>query len=118
VHFIQEFLLVSFKKKLNTWAGELAKQLRMPAALSEDPGFLPSTHGPLATVCNSSFRESNVLFWLPLTLGIHTHTHTRSKKEKYKKIKITQDHLRIKEKIITIILRIDSKKFFLLFLRK
>lgn len=35
------------------------------AAFPEDLALVPSTHVPLKTACNSSFRESDTLSWPP-----------------------------------------------------
>lgn len=44
--------------------GEVAVWLRTFAALVEDPDLDPSTHiEQCAATCNSSPRESNILFW-------------------------------------------------------
>jgi hypothetical protein len=40
------------------WAGEMAQWLTALVALAEDLTLVPSTH----MVCNSSSRESNILF--------------------------------------------------------
>ena len=52
------------------------------AALAEDPGSIPSFVWWLTTICKSSFRESDVLFWPLKTPGTHvvrvrenSHTH-------------------------------------------
>lgn len=47
-------------------AGEIAQQLSILAALSEDKGSVPSTYiGQLPTACNSYSREPSALFWPP-----------------------------------------------------
>lgn len=57
-------------------AEELAQQLRELAALSKDPSSVPSAHiGWFTRACNSSFKASNTLFWLPVHPPTHTHTH-------------------------------------------
>ena len=50
--------------------GEIVQQLRTLAALAEDLGLIPGTSATwqLTTVYKSSSRESNTLFWPPLTL--------------------------------------------------
>lgn len=52
----------------------MAHQLRELAPLPENLSLFLSTHvRQLTTVCNSSSKESDALFWL---LQAHTHTHT------------------------------------------
>lgn len=72
-------------------AGELHQQLRALATLPEDPGLKPTWC--IATICNSSPRESGVLFWPPGVLHMcgdrqtymqtntHTHAKTTTRKE-------------------------------------
>jgi hypothetical protein len=47
------------------------KRLRALAALSEDLGSRSSTHMAVHTVCNSSSRGSDALFWPPQEPGTH-----------------------------------------------
>lgn len=73
--------------------GGVAQQLRTHTILAEDPSSIPCTHIWLLTsACNSSYRGSYTLFWLPrasllsctlthtdacMLEHAHTHTHTR-----------------------------------------
>lgn len=64
----------SLKKKKKNRAGELAQQVRVTAALAEDPRLVPSTH-MAANTCDSSSRGFDALFWLsraPGTYVVHT----------------------------------------------
>lgn len=55
-------------------ATEMTQQLKALAALLKDPGSIPSSW-QFTSVCNSSSRESDVLFWW--ASGIHVaHRHT------------------------------------------
>ena len=46
-------------------------------ALAEDPGLIPSTHKVVHNHPYSSFKGSNVLFWLPQAPNPHiVHIHT------------------------------------------
>lgn len=59
----------------------MAEQLKMLAAHTNDPNSVLSIHiGWLTTTCNSSSRESSVLFW-PLWTLSYTHTSTHEKSE-------------------------------------
>lgn len=63
----------SLKKKKKR-AGELAQQVRVTAALAEDPPLVPSTH-TVADTCDSSSRGFDALFWLSMAPGtdvVHT----------------------------------------------
>lgn len=44
----------------------MARQLRVLAALVENPGSVSSIHvGQLITTCSSSYKESDALLWPP-----------------------------------------------------
>lgn len=47
----------------------MAQRLKVPADLTENLDLIPGTHMWLTTVCNSSSREVNSLFWPPRTPG-------------------------------------------------
>lgn len=51
----------------------MTQQLRTYAALAEDPGLLPSTHGCLTVARHFSSREFNAFFWPWWALCIHVH---------------------------------------------
>lgn len=76
-------LVSSLKRKKTNRAGELAQQVRVIAALAEDPHLAPISH-MVANTCDSSSRGFEALFWLstaPGTYVVHTsmqeniHTH-------------------------------------------
>jgi hypothetical protein len=74
------------KKKKGIGPGETAQHLR--ALFAEDPGLASSIHiRQLPAAGNYSFRESNPLFWLPLTPA-HTYIHI-----KYIKMHLYVQHL-------------------------
>lgn len=56
--------------------------------LTEDPGSILVTHSQLTTICNCSFRRSDILFWPPQALNAHgahgAHTHNKVKYNKNK----------------------------------
>jgi hypothetical protein len=64
-------------KKQQSRAEEMAQQLRVLAALTEDLGLLPSTY--MASVCNFTSRGSYALFWpagLLHPFGAHPYNQT------------------------------------------
>lgn len=50
------------REKLSMGVGKMAQHLRTLIDPGEDLSSLPSTSWELITICNSSLRESNVLF--------------------------------------------------------
>lgn len=62
------------------------QQIRTLIILSKGPSSVPSMHvWQLTTVCNSRFRESDVIYW-PLQAPPHRDTHLNINKNKYFKI--------------------------------
>lgn len=75
------------QRKYLTAAREMAQQLRVPAALTEDPSSVLNAHVKwLRITSNSSSKGSNALFW-PLLTPALTHAHLPAP---------TQTHLKIK----------------------
>jgi hypothetical protein len=63
--FIIIILLIILIILIISGAGEMAQWLRALAALPEDLGWIPSTHMVATTICSSSSRGSDALFWPP-----------------------------------------------------
>lgn len=59
----------------------MAQKERATAALQKESGTIPTTHMVLATVCNSTPRRSNALFWtlqIPVTHVVDRHADKTS----------------------------------------
>lgn len=86
---------------------EMAQQLRTPATLAKDPRF-NFWH---TNTCNSSSRESNLLFGLPQVLHacgehteiqqplIHTKKGRKEGRERERRIRIHEDTLDMKQEM-------------------
>lgn len=64
------------KKSNQQGTGEVPQWLE--AVFPEDPGLIPSTTWWFTTICDSSSRETELLFWPLGMLVVHTYTCRQS----------------------------------------